>query len=371
MKSKLKGFIVFSVIALVALACARGSREVAGLRPAENFSAAPTPTPPDYASGDLWAARPEGADDADFSPPGSEPSENQTDAEADVFFIHPTTYYSNDHWNMPLDEASRGEQSQNTLLNQASVFNACCRVFAPRYRQATLATFFSVEDYPGPMALAYEDVRAAFIYYLEHDNGGRPFILAGHSQGSYHLLRLLQEEVSGHPVRKLLVAAYIIGAPVPLDHFERTLPDLPPCTSASQTGCVVSWLTYDLDATPSFYQRLNISYYQGVYERNDDNNFLCVNPLTWQLDQVWAGAALNLGGLPLLTRPTAFEGFDPAAADAQCDERGLLRIHPPESDGYSSGIFENGNYHTADYNLFYLNLRQNAVERVEAFLVGR
>ncbi len=38
--------------------------------------------------------------------------------------------------------------------------------------------------------LAYEDLKTAFENYLKHYNKGRPIIIASHSQGSLHALRL-------------------------------------------------------------------------------------------------------------------------------------------------------------------------------------
>ncbi len=42
-------------------------------------------------------------------------------------------------------------------------------------------------------------------------NGDRPFILAGHSQGTFHAARLLGERIAGTPLAEKMVAACLVG----------------------------------------------------------------------------------------------------------------------------------------------------------------
>ncbi len=63
-------------------------------------------------------------------------TDGQAAAPVDVFFLHPTTYFTHKTWNAPLSDQGANETTdQDILRNQASAFNACCRVYAPRYRQ--------------------------------------------------------------------------------------------------------------------------------------------------------------------------------------------------------------------------------------------
>ena len=137
-------------------------------------------------------------------------------APVDVFYVHPTSYLGS-AWNGPVDDPALNAQTDElSTLIQASAFNGCCAVYGPRYRQAQGIAFVR----PGPDAaaaieLAYGDVRAAFRFFLERHSRGRPFILAGHSQGSVLAARLLEQEIAGSALAERLVAAYLIGAPIP------------------------------------------------------------------------------------------------------------------------------------------------------------
>src|SRR6185369_4468390 len=203
-----------------------------------------------------WSAYPGRDDGADNEPVGS-PSIDESEAPADVFFVAPTTFLSPSEWNGPAQDRSylMREVDDGILESMASAFNACCRIFAPRYRQATIYAMFTPgDDSHKAIELAYADVRRAFHYYLAHENRGRPFILAGHSQGSWHLLRLLAEEIDGSALRKRLVAVYAPGYLTPVDVFERELEHIKPCATPNATGCVILWNTFGLDGDSRFHR---------------------------------------------------------------------------------------------------------------------
>jgi hypothetical protein len=184
----------------------------------------------------------------------------------EVFFLHPTTYFSNKTWNASLDEAmSKDITDQDILRNQASAFNVCWRVYAPRYRQIAFgAQQSSPEEAGKAWELAYGDVRAAFDHYLRHYNNGRPFIIASHSQGTMHALHLMEDVITGKPLREKLVAAYLIGIPIPKDVFTQTLPDVPLCTSPEQTGCAITWNAIGAKADTSLFNVLQHRYPGGM-----------------------------------------------------------------------------------------------------------
>lgn len=363
------------VLAGLAAACAAErdaaadkARELA-LKPGHDFDAAKAPPAPDYDDAGAWAALPERADTADEAPEGE--SEAQSDAAADVFFIHPTSWFSRDGWNAPHTEGGEGGMSVDggAMRAQASAFNACCRVFAPRYRQATLWTFLDfTPNSEKALDLAYGDIERAFDHYMATRNEGRPFILAAHSQGSYHAMRLLEERILGAPAGDLMVAAYAIGGPV-IDAFTREA--LPACTGPDETGCLIGWNAVTASAEPDLRRdERALIWFEGRYQPTAGRPFLCTNPLDWSKGGA-APASANLGALPPARGAGALPAVLPGYAGATCRENGYLIVDFPQGDdAYKSRFTENGSYHVFDYNLFYMNIRENARARVEAFIGG-
>jgi hypothetical protein len=153
------------------------------------------PDAPDYGNDANWAALPSTVDSADIVPI-AEWKNVQNEADVDVFFIHPTTYTGQPgqkHWNASLDDEKLNLKTDKYPIRyQATIFNGAGKVYAPRYRQAHLNCFYTkkTKDASEALELAYEDVKAAFQYYLLHYNNGRPFIIATHSQGTFHGKRL-------------------------------------------------------------------------------------------------------------------------------------------------------------------------------------
>ena len=113
--------------------------------------------------------------------------------------------------------APRRELTGFFMSQNASVFNSTCRIFAPRYRQATLSSFLDVDVESGRRAMdgAYTDVRAAFQHHLSFQKQGRPVFIASHSQGGWHAIRLLQQFVEAKPLAEKFVAAYCLGSWLP------------------------------------------------------------------------------------------------------------------------------------------------------------
>jgi hypothetical protein len=321
------------------------------IKPDHAYADSALPAPPDYANETSWAALPGRADNADFTPPGTQ--DGQAGAAVDVFFVHPTTYINPASWNAPLDDAGANAFTDDFVLRgQASAFNGCCRVHAPRYRQATFYSFFDLDGDGGKaLETAYRDVEAAFDHFLEHYNEGRPFILAGHSQGARHVASLLERRISGSPLRDRMVAAYPVGYYLNAEELAGTLPDIPVCADPAQTGCLVTWNTVGPNAP--------------VWQPGTP--FVCVNPLSWKTDGAHAAHELNLGALA--TRADEGKGrIEPGAADAQCTE-GRAVVSEIRTDMFDGLPFYMGrdNHHLLDYALFWMNIRENAKARVAAF----
>jgi hypothetical protein len=330
-------------------------------------SAAEPPPPPDYARADGWAAWPGRPSGADTIPPGMTDAALPEDQKADVFFIHPTTYLTGGG-NARYDEPGlpSTQIDQGVLRFQASAFNACCRIYAPHYRQAGIAAFTKDDDARAQAAfqLAYADVLRAFNYYLAHQNRGRPFIIASHSQGSLHALRLLQERIAGQPLQQHLVAAYVVGYFVPLD-IERA--GLPVCRFAAQTGCVLSWNTVKAGASENLRKRGHLIWLDGRYQHLAGLKLVCVNPLNWTLGGT-APAPLNLGALPGVGSGAELRAPVPQLTGATCDGAALQVSVPLEQRlGFADALTLFGSYHIFDYNLFYTNIRVNAKQRVMAY----
>jgi hypothetical protein len=331
------------------LAVASFSSCLSSIRPVRHFAVADAGPAPDYATAASWAALPGHHSTAQQSPPGLPPPA-PADTVADVFYLHPTTYFWRlGRWNAPMRLRRLHRYTGRTSIRvQASIFAGVGRLYVPHYRQATLYTYFDKQNPASQAAqeLAYSDVKAAFQYYLAHFNHGRPFILAGHSQGSYHATRLLHELVDDNPqLRRQLVAAYLVGCQVKPDEYQY----LPALRDSLQTGGIIGWNTAQrgTDYPP----------YHGL---------LATNPLTWTLDSANASAALNRAGVPL-----SFRRLDPHLTAAQ-SHRGILWVDDPHRVGYPRlhipGLKAlSVSYHIVDYNLFYLNVRENARARVRAW----
>jgi hypothetical protein len=332
--------------------------------PSGAFAPMPDSTAPDYAKPASWLARPGLADDpARWLPPGSPANPPPI---AEVFYIPPTTYLDRDRWNAPIDDKVANNRLALFAQGQASAFNGVGEIWAPRYRQATFGAFLAAGDPRSAQAIdfAYRDVARAFDAFLASVPADRPIILAGHSQGSLHLLRLLREKVAGKPVARRIVAIYAIGWPISLT---ADLPALgfPACRTAEQARCILSWQSYAEPSDP----RLVKAYFDAsrgyVGSPRKGTDMLCVNPLTG-IEGDAASAGANKGALV----PRAnLSGVDltPGLVPARCTPQGLLSIGP-EPAGFGNYVLPGNNYHVFDYALFWANIRADADRRLKTFL---
>lgn len=315
------------------------------LDPEVPFDPATAPTPPDYSQDDAWAALPTRDDGADAVPPGFR--DGQGTARVDVFFVHPTTLLTDDYWNQPLDRTESNLLTDDFVLrHQASVFNGCCRVFAPRYRQATLFAFMDERgDGAAALDLAYSDVRVAFRQFIAQRSNGRPFLVAGHSQGSRHLEFLLADEISGTPLMERFVGAWPIGFYLDRSRVAAAVPDVPVCSRPGETRCITSWNAVGPDAR-SF---MEVS------------GSICVNPLTGRSDGDRADFDANPGALDYALADEPLGKLQPGVADARCAD-GLLQVSELRGEGFILRPLGEDNYHIYDYGLFWAATR-GAVER--------
>jgi hypothetical protein len=347
-----------------------GQAKMERFKPAFPFEAKTPPPAPDYWSADAWAALPERQDDADVAPPNTKYPEAQKSAQVDVFFIHPTGTESAQFWNAPIDDPGAVEALSLVMKYCASVFNAAGRVYVPRYRQATLYSFFDGKTTSGIQAidLAYGDVERAFLHYLTYYNQGRPFILAGHSQGSCHGMRLLQEEILGTPLDRRLVGAYLVGYAIPSDVLY-----FPGSRFVGSSYILTSWNSYTADGNPDFFTNSAVIWLKGSYQKVGGLPIIQVNPLSWKLNGEAVLAAQNPGSLPFdAENKTGVPALVPGVTGADASGKVLI-ITKPQVPGFESAdglpilSTKVGDYHSFDYVFFYESIRKNAVERVNEF----
>jgi hypothetical protein len=326
-----------------------------------SFAEQPVPPAPDYAQASAWAATPSKPGAAVARPAGSTPDPKRP--AVDVFYIHPTTLRDPGKWNQSLDDAETNAWTDESVVaRQASVFSDCCRIFAPRYRQAgikSLATQYG-GDGGKAYALAYSDVLRAFDHYIAHDNKGRPFILAGHSQGSLQLFKLLQDRIDGTPLAKRMVVAYAIGFSLLEGDFGTSLKTLKPCATPTQTGCVIGWNSYLEGSDTRAFATRAIPRFEAEHGAGTAGHLLCLNPLTLDGRAHAAGA----GTLPA-SKGWTLPALRAGVVEARCDEMGVLKVKVPADLGLPP--LSGGSMHYHDYALFYAELRDDAVRRSRAF----
>lgn len=335
--------------------------------PPASFDELANPPEPDYRDAQAWAALPDRADAADVWPANSTVAENQQAAPADVFYIHPTTYRGSENWNQDLGmEAVNTWTDISVLARQASAFNACCKIYAPRYRQATL-TAPAAKDDSGTQAydLAYRDVLAAWSYYLENWNGGRPFMLVSHSQGTLHAMKLMEEEIDGTPLADRFIAGYVVGIGINKGVFGRSLKTIDRCIGEADTGCVASWSTYGRNGDASYSETLLKQRYRARFGTAEGEDIACWNPVGWTDATLDVPASDNLGALPGIPAAGALPELV-SGPGARC-HNGALYTDIPDAAGFALDILPGKSLHMHDFDLFYENIRVNATARTNAW----
>lgn len=331
------------------------------LDPKTPFQTYRPPPAPDYARADAWALLP-----AHPQRPDAE------DPPADVFFISPTTFDGGRDWNGPIDDENANEVFKQVMApNYAGPFVQVGRVFAPRYRQASLYSLMSLqEDARAARAFAYGDVERAFRTYLARFNHGRPIVIVAVEQGGVLAERLLAEAVAADPsVRQRLAVAYLIETAAPADY-----PPIPPCRRRGEPGCLAAWLSVPEDQ----FQRADVLLDRALVWGDSgelvnlaDRPALCFNPILGSTTDETAPARLNLGaanatGLEWGARP----GFLARQVQARC-QNGVLYVSRPKS----AMLERQGNWadrrRVPGFNLFYADLEADAEARVAALLAQR
>lgn len=312
---------------------------------------------PDYAQAQYWST-------VDQLPQGVAASHALRGV--DVFWIHPTTTRSQTDYNHdPLDPAVLKWTEESAVQRQGSAFSACCRVFAPRYRAATTKALADPANREKAFALACSDVERAFDWYMAHENKGRPFIIAGHSQGGAHTTSLLEKRIKGTKLQRRMVAAYVIGINLMEGDLSPRLAGIPFCDTPAQTGCFVQWnaVLAGSDNAPMLKSYRDI--YLAQNGGKDGGKPLCVNPVTFDTRRRLSLSAEAKGAV------AGDPGFGPmgpvqtGAVAAECRD-GLLTVWPAPSLGLKP--LPGGSMHFHDVGLFWADISANAGLRARAWL---
>lgn len=297
----------------------------------------------DYTQGKHWLALPAAPDKA-----------------VDVFFLYPTAWQKVDKSEpnvCAIDNPSMQKGSREAFARTATAFEPVANIFAPYYRQAdaiytlTLPSEAARNEFlqtaPGP------DIFAAFDYYIQHFNQGRPFILAGHSQGSQLLTLLLSDYMKEHPqVYDRMIAAYVVGYSITGEYLAQN-PHLKFAEGPDDTGVIISYNTEAPVVT--------------VHNPVVLPGAMAINPITWSRNDTVAPAAANLGSF--LPDRQGNLGLTKQFADARIDQAKGVLVCSADVARYAPGnpLVKGGVYHNFDYPLYYYNIRANAANRVEKF----
>ena len=277
---------------------------------------------------------------------------------ADVFYLYPTTSWTkNNSTSMicAIDDSLMMADAASDYARQATAFDTAANVYSPFYRQDNSSPDNRLNVIAG---IPTADATAAFDYYIRHFNQGRPFILAGHSQGANVVCNILSGYLKANPqVYSRMIAAYVIGGPV-TKAFLQANPHLKFATGPDDTGVIIS---YNTEANG----------FTGVNPVIYGDTGLVINPITWTRDETVASTAQGLGSF----MPDSKGVFRhvPQYADARVDiANGVLICSTANENEIgildSLSGFPKGVYHSFDYPFYYYNIRQNAANRIQKFL---
>lgn len=272
----------------------------------------------------------------------------------DVFYVYPTVFFGDKPAIMDLQNHKLRDQAMGVAEEHTGVFSGVANVYAPYYRQVSIAVLSLSDMESKPyLDIAYQDVENAFDYYLDNLNNGRPFFLAGHSQGSVMLLMLMKNRFNDEKLLEQLIAAYTIGFSI-TDEELTEHPWMKIAQAKDDLGVIIIYNTQSPDAKGSPVLLPGAK---------------CVNPLIWTTSQDYAANTLNLGAAFFddnhkLTKTT------PQHTDAVIGNNGALIVTGPNPDDFftaGESFFPRGVFHAYDYGFFFNNLKANAQTRWDAY----
>lgn len=278
----------------------------------------------------------------------------------DCFYVYPTEYSDDSEGASTfadIKDNSLRQLWEEVYQMQGTAYEESTNVFAPYYRQANMAALAKLSPEGRSATLAStpkEDIFAALDYYFEKLNGGRPFILASHSQGSAMQSFVLAEYMKAHPeYLKRMVAAYVIGYSITEEYLKKNT-HLKFAEGVDDTGVIVSYNTEG----PANEGKENIVLLPGA---------ISINPLNWKRDETYASAEENLGGY-IFNEKTGKMEVVPNAADAKVNlKRGVVITTTTAMEPIPAAVFGPASYHNGDYGLYYNNIKANVAKRIAAY----
>ena len=266
-----------------------------------------------------------------------------TEKNIDLFYVVPTCIWDyTDSLGQTLHHMDVFNTEQRALVDPSiqlakSVLADSCNFFSPYYRQISMDSWLTLDTalIEERFKLAYQDVADAFHYYMEHDNQGKPFILAGHSQGAKAVIELLKREMTPDISRKL-IATYAIGYTVTPEELAG-YSTLRPAQDSIDTGVLIGFNSVTRpDAVSPLFR----------------DNVVCINPVNWRTDA---------------TPATSYQGF----TVAQDTTIHTLIVTGIDEEQYFipsvAALLPKGNLHVQEFNLYNEDLRKNVLQRIRAF----
>ena len=270
-------------------------------------------------------------------------------AGADVFYIistetgdytlNGTAYCHADTYNDSLRGPLHAE-----MLGVDTLISGRLNFFSPYYRQCSLQSFMNDTTLKERLPIATDDVQRSFDYYLKHLNNGRPFILAGFSQGAIIMLELMKR--MNNETFSRLIAAYAIGTSITKETLNQN-PRIKAAQGADDTGVTICYNSVR-DASCAIW----------------GNSDVAINPVNWRTDA--EPAQLMTEPSPLL--PVSDQKKDTMTIHLDTTT-GLLFV-----DGFTATdyvlplIGKEGNYHSREIWLYRDQLRENIALRTAQFM---
>jgi hypothetical protein len=288
--------------------------------------------------------------------------------DVDTFYIYSTVYFGANEGDPDYATLDNAEMLEGLAVEYAiktSAFEDSTNVFVPLYRQAGMKieadAWLRTGNIDGPLVgMPYGDITAALDYYFENCNGGRPFVIAAHSQGSAILRLVLKNYFKEHPERyERMVAAYAIGYSITKGDLEEN-PHLKFATGETDTGVIISWNT---EGPKNVEQNSTVlTVLPGA---------ISINPLNWKRDETYAPASANLGSIVIDEEAGATEIRD-IGGDAQvCAARGTVVTNADAVPNEMEEFAGPQSYHQDDYSIFFNNVKDNVAKRIAAYKASR
>ena len=285
--------------------------------------------------------------------------------DVDTFYIYSTIFMGANEGDPDYATLDNAEMLEGIKIEHAiksSVFEESTNLFIPLYRQSSMKHAAEVFLKDGTIEAAltgmpYTDITAALDYYFENYNNGRPFVIAGHSQGAAILRLVLKNYFKEHPdYYQRMVAAYAIGYSITSDDLAAN-PHMKFATGESDTGVILSWHAEGPKNVEANGPIPNVAILK---------NGISINPLNWKRDETYAPASMNLGSLVIdESGATEIRDID---ADAQVNiARGTVVTNAKAIPNEMTELAGPQCYHQDDYSIFFSNIKDNVAKRIAAY----